>query len=133
MPPDYVLGYWYSKYDNYSADDFRNIVKSMRDNDINADVLILDMDWHWNGEQEVSGGRGGWTGWSWNTNLIPDPEGLLADIHEGGLRAALNLHPADGVAAHEDQYKAVAEAMGLDAGSAETITSLEILQSIMPK
>ena len=121
LPPDYVLGYWYSKYDNYSADDFRNIVKSMRDNDINADVLILDMDWHWNGEQEVSGGRGGWTGWSWNTNLIPDPEGLLADIHEGGLRAALNLHPADGVAAHEDQYKAVAEAMGLDAGSAETI------------
>ena len=121
LPPDYVLGYWYSKYDNYSADDFRNIVKSMRDNDINADVLILDMDWHWNGEQEVSGGRGGWTGWSWNTNLIPDPEGLLADIHKGGLRAALNLHPADGVAAHEDQYKAVAEAMGLDAGSAETI------------
>ena len=121
LPPDYVLGYWYSKYDNYSADDFRNIVKSMRDNDINADVLILDMDWHWNGEKEVSGGRGGWTGWSWNTNLIPDPEGLLADIHKGGLRAALNLHPADGVAAHEDQYKAVAEAMGLDAGSAETI------------
>ena len=121
LPPDYVLGYWYSKYDNYSADDFRNIVKSMRDNDINTDVLILDMDWHWNGEQEVSGGRGGWTGWSWNTNLIPDPEGLLADIHKGGLRAALNLHPADGVAAHEDQYKAVAEAMGLDAGSAETI------------
>lgn len=121
LPPDYVLGYWYSKYDNYSADDFRNIVKSMRDNDINADELILDMDWHWNGEQEVSGGRGGWTGWSWNTNLIPDPEGLLADIHKGGLRAALNLHPADGVAAHEDQYKAVAEAMGLDAGSAETI------------
>jgi alpha-glucosidase (family GH31 glycosyl hydrolase) len=111
LPPDYVLGYWYSKYDNYSADDFRNIVKSMRDNDINADVLILDMDWHWNGEQEVSGGRGGWTGWSWNTNLIPDPEGLLADIHKGGLRAALNLHPADGVAAHEDQYKAVAEAL----------------------
>ena len=69
----------------------------------------------------MSGGRGGWTGWSWNTNLIPDPEGLLADIHKGGLRAALNLHPADGVAAHEDQYKAVAEAMGLDAGSAETI------------
>ena len=121
LPPDYVLGYWYSMYDNYSAEDFRNIVKSMHDNDINADVLILDMDWHWNGEQEVSGGRGGWTGWSWNTNLIPDPEGLLADIHEGGLRAALNLHPADGVAAHEDQYKAVAEAMGLDAGSAETI------------
>ena len=91
LPPDYVLGYWYSKYDEYSADDFRNIVKAMADNDINADVLILDMDWHWNG-REVSDGRGGWTGWSWNTKLIPDPDGLLNDIHKSGLRAALNLY-----------------------------------------
>lgn len=121
LPPDYVFGYWYSKYDNYSADDFRGIMESMRTNDINADVLILDMDWHWNGEKEVSGGRGGWTGWSWNTNLIPDPEGLLSDIHDNRLRAALNLHPADGVAPDEDCYPALAAALGVAADSAVTI------------
>lgn len=120
LPPDYVLGYWYSKYDEYSADDFRNIVKAMADNDINADVLILDMDWHWNG-REVSDGRGGWTGWSWNTKLIPDPDGLLNDIHKSGLRAALNLHPADGVDASEDQYAAMCADLGLDAAEGKRI------------
>lgn len=120
LPPDYVLGYWYSKYDEYTADDFRNIVKAMADNDINADVLILDMDWHWNG-REKSGGRGGWTGWSWNTNLIPDPDGLLNDIHKAGLRAALNLHPADGVDPSEDQYALVCSELGLDPAQGKRI------------
>ena len=59
LPPDYVFGYWYSKYENYTADDFRNIIKSLKDNDVNADVMILDMDWHWNGEQGVADGPDG--------------------------------------------------------------------------
>lgn len=53
----------------------------LANNDIPCDVMILDMDWHWNGDQSDSNGRGGWTGWSWNTKLIPDPKGLLNDIH----------------------------------------------------
>ncbi len=98
LPPDYVFGYWYSKYSSYSSEDYRNIMKELSDNDIPTDVMILDMDWHWNGsEASMSGGRGGWTGWSWNTNLIPDPKGLLKEIHDNNFRLALNLHPADGV------------------------------------
>lgn len=113
LPPDYVFGYWYSKYDNYSDEDFRNIAKSLKDNDINADVMILDMDWHWNGEKGVSGGRGGWTGWSWNTNLIPDPAKLLSDLREGGLHVALNLHPADGVNVGDDIFPGMVKDMNL--------------------
>lgn len=102
LPPDYVFGYWYSKYDSYSSDDYRNIMAELENHDIPADVMILDMDWHWNGDAgSMSGGRGGWTGWSWNTNLIPDPEGLLAEIHSHDLKVALNLHPAEGVNNHE--------------------------------
>ena len=98
LPPDYVFGYWYSKYDDYSSDDFRQIMKDIEDNDIPADVMILDMDWHWNGNRESkSEGIGGWTGWSWNTNLIPDAKGLLKEMHDRGFRTALNLHPADGI------------------------------------
>ena len=121
LPPDYVFGYWYSKYENYSADDFRNIISNLQENDINSDVMILDMDWHWNGEQGVSDGRGGWTGWSWNTKLIPDPDGLLKDIHDANLHIALNLHPADGVDPHEDIYEGMARDMGLDPSKKERI------------
>jgi len=59
-------------------------------------VLVLDMDWH----------KPGWTGWSWNRELIPDPDDLLAWLHARGLAVTLNLHPADGVAPHEDRYGA---------------------------
>lgn len=102
LPPAYVFGYWYSKYASYSSDDYREIMNELEANDIPTDVMILDMDWHWNGNAgSMSEGRGGWTGWSWNTNLIPDPEGLLKEIHGRGFKAALNLHPADGVNSHE--------------------------------
>lgn len=102
LPPDYVFGYWYSKYASYSADDYRQIMTDLKQNDVPSNVMILDMDWHWNGSADSqSEGIGGWTGWSWNTNLIPDPSGLLSDIHSRGFRAALNLHPADGVNRYE--------------------------------
>lgn len=98
LPPDYVFGYWYSKYSSYSADDYRAIMSDLETNRIPTDVMILDMDWHWNGQaSSQSEGRGGWTGWSWNYNLLPDPRGLLSEMHGRGLHTALNLHPADGV------------------------------------
>ncbi len=102
LPPSYVFGYWYSKYSSYSADDYRSIMNDLQANDMPADIMILDMDWHWNGsEGSMSGGRGGWTGWSWNTNLIPDPEGLLEEMHQRNFKVALNLHPADGINSKE--------------------------------
>lgn len=123
LPPDYAFGYWYSKYENYSADDYRNIIKNLKDNDINTDVIILDMDWHWNGDPnpKMSNGRGGWTGWSWNTNLIPDPTKLLKDIHGSGLHLALNLHPALGVDSSEDIFLGMATDMGLNPDTTKVI------------
>ena len=92
LPPDYVFGYWYSKYASYSEQDYRNIMADLKTNKIPTDVMILDMDWHWNGnDYSQSAGRGGWTGWSWNTNLLPDPKGLLADMHSQNFKTALNL------------------------------------------
>ncbi|MDE6628199.1 MAG: glycoside hydrolase family 31 protein, partial [Muribaculaceae bacterium] len=98
LPPAYVFGYWYSKYDAYSSDDFRAIMADLESNSIPADVMIVDMDWHWNGDSLCgSAGRGGWTGWSWNTNLIPDARQMLADMHDRRFKVALNLHPALGI------------------------------------
>ena len=98
LPPTYVFGYWYSRYASYSDEDYRRIMAELAENNIPTDVLILDMDWHWNGDKGCdSEGRGGWTGWSWNTNLLPNPQKLLDDIHANNLRVSLNLHPADGV------------------------------------
>lgn len=115
LPPAYVFGYWYSKYASYSADDYRRIMDELEASGIPADVMILDMDWHWNGDPgSMSEGIGGWTGWSWNTRLIPEPRKLLAEIHERNFKVALNLHPADGVDSTESPryFNAMARELG---------------------
>ncbi|RYG75552.1 DUF5110 domain-containing protein [bacterium] len=102
MPRRNLLGTWYSRYWNYTDDDFRNLVKEYREHDFPLDNMVLDMDWH----------RDGWTGWSWNYKLLPDPPKLMADLHAAGIQTTLNLHPADGVGPHEDKYKEYMAAIG---------------------
>ena len=103
MPPMYAFGYWYSKYQKYSQQDFIDIVNDVETNGVPLDVMVIDMDWH----------LPGWTGWTWNRELIPDPEGLLKFMHDHNLKTTLNLHPADGVKTHEEGHKRLAESLGL--------------------
>ena len=105
MPPLYVLGYWYSKYQRYTSDEFMEIVNDVKRNQIPMDVMIFDMDWH----------TQGWTGWTWDTTAIPDPVGLIDWMHQNGLKVSLNLHPADGVDDDEDFFAEMRDKMGMPA------------------
>ncbi|MCW3786281.1 TIM-barrel domain-containing protein [Plebeiibacterium sediminum] len=112
MPPLYSFGYWYSKYERYTEDDFKEIVNEIHKRDIPMDVMVVDMDWHYAGH-EKDGGRGGWTGWTWNKSLFPDPQEFLNWLHDKNLNVTLNLHPADGVAPHEDHFEELADDLNL--------------------
>jgi alpha-glucosidase (family GH31 glycosyl hydrolase) len=76
-------------------------------------VAVIDMDWH-RVESVAPEYGSGWTGYSWERSLFPDPEGFLAELHDRGLRVTLNVHPADGVRGFEDSYAAMATALGRD-------------------
>lgn len=112
MPPMYAFGYWYSKYEAYSDQDFKNLVLEMQKNKIPLDVMVIDMDWHYSGSP-LDNGRGGWTGWTWNKRLFPNPPELIKWLHDNHLKVTLNLHPADGVATDEDNFQALANDLGL--------------------
>lgn len=103
--PRFILGGWWSRYWAYSAQDLQDLVADFEAHDIPLDVLVIDMDWHT---------PDGWTGYTWNRELFPDPPGFLRWVHEKGLRVTLNLHPADGIHPHEEAYPAFARAMGID-------------------
>ena len=75
------------------------------------------MDWHKTAIPARFGS--GWTGYSWNRDLIPDPAAFLHGLHERGLKVTLNVHPADGIRAFEDAYPMVAKRLGLDAEKEE--------------
>ncbi|MBN1178590.1 MAG: DUF5110 domain-containing protein [Anaerolineae bacterium] len=112
LVPRFVLGAWWSRYWAYSAQDLCQVVRDFAAHDLPLDVLVIDMDWHT---------PHSWTGYTWNRELFPDPPAFLDWVHAQGLRATLNLHPAEGIQAFEDVYPRFAAAMGIDPTSGATI------------
>ena len=113
--PRYALGNWWSRYHPYTADEYLALMDRFRDEDVPLSVSVIDMDWHLVDIDPEHGS--GWTGYSWNTDLFPDPQAFLAGLHERGLAVSLNVHPAEGVHAHEASYAAIAQRMGIDPDS----------------
>ena len=115
MPRKYVLGSWYSRWWPHSAKDYQRIVDEYREHDFPLDVLVMDMDWH----------TEGWTSYTWNNKLFPDPEGFLHWAHAQGLFTTLNDHIArdgkGGVQPFDDNYAAFMRALGRDPALKETL------------
>ena len=111
LPPRAFLGNWWSRYWEYTQQDLQQLVERFSREEIPLSTLIIDMDWH---ITKTGNDCSGWTGFSWNRSLFPDPQTLFTWLHNHGLIAALNLHPAEGIHAHEDQYITAAKALGVD-------------------
>ena len=111
MIPRYILGNWWSRYWAYTQDELKSLMQEFRARDLPLSVCIVDMDWH---ITKTGNESMGWTGYTWNRELFPDPQGFIGWLHSQGLRTALNLHPAAGVYPHEEQYEKMAKWMGID-------------------
>ena len=114
LPPRYTFGYWWSRYWSYSDQDFRDLIGNFQRLDLPLDVLVIDMDWHPISPEA----GGGWTGWDWNERLFPDYKAFLKYLDEQGVKATMNLHPADGVRPYEKKYKEFMQRLGKDDGKA---------------
>ncbi len=115
MPRKYYMGAWYSRWRRYSAKEFLEIVDGYEQNDFPLDVLVVDTDWHY---QDWADGEGypkakygyghatnlGWTGYSWDRFIFPDPQGFIDAVHSRGVAMTISDHPADGIRDHEDTY-----------------------------
>ncbi|GJD11810.1 Alpha-xylosidase [Galdieria sulphuraria] len=115
--PRYILGNWWSRYWRYSEDELKMLIQQFEKYRLPFSVSILDMDWHIVDcklhDFQVFGCHPGWTGYTWNRELFPNPAALIDWLHKKILRVALNLHPADGVWPHEEVYHKFAISMGL--------------------
>jgi len=121
MPPRFAFGAWWSRYWAYTDQEFKQLVHEFEIHDVPLDVLVIDMDWHltfgtnWREKPRDQAGQAlGWTGYTWNKILFPDPPGFLTWCEKKGLKTPLNLHPASGVQPHEEKYPEMARAMGID-------------------
>ena len=116
LPPRWAFGYWWSRYWLYTDEEIRELVGEMKSVGIPLDVFIIDMEWHetWGiGDRpdmkDEVGQLWGWTGYTWNRRLFPNPRATLAFLHDNGCKVALNLHPASGIQPVEDCHAAFAK------------------------
>ncbi len=129
LVPRFALGNWWSRYYPYSQSEYEHLMLEFARKDIPLTVATVDMDWHWvdleahfhEKFKKSWGGTSGWTGYSWNTDLFPNPKGFLQFLHEQNLKVTLNLHPADGFRWFEDCYPEMAKAMGVDTEKREPV------------
>lgn len=125
MTRKYMHGIWYSRWYPYDDKYITDLVEGFRANGFPLDVLSMDMDWHTITDATVGVGHNntalGWTGHTWNRELIPDPAATIAALHADSIRVCVNEHPHDGIRPHEDCYEAFMTAMGKDPASGETV------------
>lgn len=117
--PRYAMGNWWSRYHAYNAKEYLDLHDHFEKDDVPMNVAVVDMDWHlvWDLPDNING----WTGYTWNKKLFPDPDAFMKKLHDRGMKLTLNLHPADGFRHHEDQYAEVAKYMGVDPKTKQTI------------
>lgn len=116
--PRFILGNWWSRYWEYSQAELIKLMSEFERQSVPLSVCIVDMDWH---VTRTGNEATGWTGYTWNRDLFPDPEAFIDWLHQHGLKTALNLHPAEGVYPHESMYEEMARFMGVDPAAREPI------------
>lgn len=114
MPRKYVHGSWYCRWWAYTSDDYRQILAEYDEHDFPIDIMVFDMDWH---NKSYSSGTGhanmkGWTGYTWNRKLIPDPGKLIAEFKKKNVHVVLNEHPHDGLRPEDDSYNSFINELG---------------------
>ncbi len=112
MLPRFALGNWWSRYYKYTEQTYMDLMERFDQENLPFTVAVIDMDWHLVDIDPQYGS--GWTGYTWNKELFADPARFLSRLHERGMRVTLNVHPADGVRAHEEMYEQMAKALGVD-------------------
>ncbi len=118
MLPRWALGNWWSRYWAYTDQELLDLMDEFKQHHIPLSVCIVDMDWH---ITKTGNSSSGWTGYTWNKKLFPEPDDFIKALHQRGLKTALNLHPAEGVHPHEEAYPAMASTLGQDPAEGKPI------------
>jgi alpha-glucosidase len=81
-PPLWSLGYHQCRWFHYTQDAVEALGQQHRDNDIPCDALWLDIEY-----------MDGYRVFTWNTELFPDPRGMLERLAQQGFRVITIIDP----------------------------------------
>ncbi len=111
--PDWAWEHWVWE-DESTQGSLTEMVNGYTDNDIDVGAVIIDSPW-----------ATGYNTFEWDTDLFPDPQGMIDDLHDRGIRVFLWIVPAINTDV-EPLYSEAAEAgyfMQSDADSGPAVVS----------
>ncbi len=86
LPPQWSFGLWLSTSftTDYDEKTVMHFVDGMKERGIPLKVFYFDAYW----QKEM-----GWCDYRWDERIFPDPKGMLAHIHEKGLKVCVWINP----------------------------------------
>ena len=119
--PRYALGNWWCRNLPYTQNDIIKLSEKFNDNNMPLSVLLLDKDWHFRQKPYVVDENAikeqglvtntnevlYETGYTFNTDLIPNPKKMIETLHQKGIRVGLNTNPKDGIRDYEYFYEEI--------------------------
>ncbi len=82
QPPRWALGYHQSRWSYYPDSWLRSLAREFRAHQMPCDALWLDIDY-----------MDGYRDFTWHPQRFPDPEGLIAELHEQGFHVVTIVDP----------------------------------------
>ena len=108
--PRYALGNWWSRDYEYRDEDVKELLDDFTKKEIPLSVLLFDEAWHKNTKDDNTKIK---TGFTFNKDLIKEPEELIKEIHQKNIKIGLNINPIEGIASSEENYKLLADEFGI--------------------
>ncbi len=102
LVPRYVLGNWWCRDKAYTDEEIMEIADSFEKHDVPLSVFLLDHDWHIRETEKVKGLD---TGFTFNQSLIRDPNTLMNNLHNKGIRIGASVNPGQGIYPFEENYQ----------------------------
>lgn len=82
LPPRWALGYHQCRWHEYSQADIQRLARTLRERDFPCDSLWLDIEY-----------MDGYRVFTWNRDLFPDVDGMLAELEENDFRMVTIVDP----------------------------------------
>ena len=110
MVPRYVFGSWFGSRAGYSDVEWKMIVDQFREEGLPLDLLVLDSD---------STTKITWSGYDWDPDQMPDPNGFFKWMKQRGVRVTINEHYGPLTPVNDSHFEEIRQAMGLPPDTGE--------------
>ncbi len=108
--PRYALGNWWSRNICYNDDSIRDLVRDFERRKIPISVMLFDHDWHIRNQGDYKDLK---TGFTFNQECFQNPQRMLYEFHNRGIRVGLCVNPMNGIYPHEQFYPQMAQFLQL--------------------